>query len=99
VGHEFKHCPFFYDKSKQLLNDKVMNIHQPIAPSATNRLFNAPIQGIQLVMHLSLGNMVVLVNYQLAWQSLVTPFVPSQNNVLTTSTYPMNIMSYYLTFL
>jgi hypothetical protein len=99
VGHEFKHYPFFNDKLKQLLKDEVMNIYHPISPSATIRLFNAPIQGTQMVMHPSLGNMVVLINYQLTWQPLVTPFVPSQNNVFATSTYPMSIMSYHLTFL
>jgi hypothetical protein len=99
VGHEFKHCPFFNDKLKQLLKDEVMNIHHHVSPSATIILFNAPIPGIQVVMHPSLGNMVVLINYQLAWQPLVTPFVPSRNNAFTTSTYPMSIMSYHLTFL
>jgi hypothetical protein len=64
---------FFNDKLKQLLNDEVMNIHHPISPSATIRLFNAPIQGTQAIMHPSLGNMVVLIKYQLVWQPLVTP--------------------------
>ncbi len=54
-----------------------MNIHQPTTPSATIRLFNAPVQGTQVVMLPSLGNMIVSINYQLAWQPLVTPFVPS----------------------
>jgi hypothetical protein len=40
--------------------------HQPTAPNATIRFFNAPIQRTQAIMYPSLGNMVVLVNYQLA---------------------------------
>jgi hypothetical protein len=39
--------------------------HQPIATNTTIKLFNAPIQRTQEIMHPSLGNMVILVNYQL----------------------------------
>jgi len=58
--------PFLYDKIKTTFEGWGDEYHQPIAPNALIKLFNAPIQRTQAIMHPSLGNMVVLVNYQLA---------------------------------
>jgi len=97
MGHQFKHCPFVDDRLIQLLKNEVMNVHQLIIPITTIISPNALMQRIQ-IMNPSFGHETILVSYQLASKSLVTPFVPSRTNVLPTFTYPMwyNVIPLYI---
>ncbi len=57
---------FFFMINKTTFEGWADEYHEPIVPNATIRLFNAIIHRTPTIMHPSLGNMVALVNYQLA---------------------------------
>jgi hypothetical protein len=59
----FNCCPFVDDKLRQLLKEKVMNIHQPIFSTTTIAIPNVFILGTQ-TMNLSIGHTIILINYQ-----------------------------------
>jgi hypothetical protein len=59
----FKRCPFVDDKLKQLLNEEVMNVHQHVLPTTTTEIPNTSVLGTQ-AMNLSIGHMIVPINYQ-----------------------------------
>jgi hypothetical protein len=88
MGHLFNCCPFVDDRLKQLLREEVMNIHQLVFPTTIIVVPNVSVLGTQ-AMNLSIGHMIVLVNYQTIWSQPITPIVLGQTSMIPTSTYPM----------
>jgi hypothetical protein len=65
-----------------------MNTHQCVLPMNIIIVLNVYVLGSQ-IMNLSMGQMVIPINYQTTWSQPVTQIVPSKTNRLHTSTYPM----------
>jgi hypothetical protein len=63
MGHLLNRCPLINDRLRQLLQEEVMNAHQPILPTTTTIVPNVFVLGTQ-VMNSSIGHMVIVhVNY------------------------------------
>ncbi len=65
-----------------------MNVHQTILPITIIVVLNMYVLRTQ-VMNPSIGHMIIPINYQLTQPQPITLNVPSETNMLATSTYPI----------